>query len=281
MKLLRVGAPGHEKPVLLDPEMTLRDLSGLIHDFDAVALSPEGIQRLAELDWKSLPKVPGAPRIGACVPRPLNFVGIGANYRDHVAEAGMSIPTEPFVFLKAIGSHCGPNDETRLPPGSVKTDWEAELAIVIGTKAQSVSEEAAMDHVAGYFVCNDVSERAFQNDRGGSMIKGKGCDTFGPVGPWLVTKDEVADPQKLGVWLEVDGVRRQNGNTEQMIFGVRHLISYVSHFLTLFPGDIISTGTPGGVAMGMKPEPIFLKAGQTVRLGVEGLGEQTHLVVQG
>lgn len=281
MKLLRVGPSGAEKPALLDPEMTLRDLSQIVRDFDEETLSPAGLQKLAGIDWQSLPKVPGTPRIGPCVPRPLNFVGIGANYKDHVAEAGIPIPDEPLVFLKAAGSHCGPSDDIRLPRGSTKTDWEAELALVIGSKAQCVSEEAALDHVAGYFVCNDLSERAFQNERGGSMIKGKGCDTFGPVGPWLVTKDEVADPQSLGVWLEVDGVRHQNGNTGQMIFGVRKLISHVSHFFTLFPGDIISTGTPGGVAMGMKPKPMYLEAGQTVRLGVEGLGEQTHRVVQG
>jgi 2-keto-4-pentenoate hydratase/2-oxohepta-3-ene-1,7-dioic acid hydratase in catechol pathway len=280
MKLLRVGPAGAEKPALLDPEMNLRDLSKVIRDFDAVSLSPQGLQELARIEWKKLPKIPGTPRIGPCVPRPLNFVGIGANYKDHVAEAGLPIPTEPLVFLKAVGSHCGPYDEIRLPPGSVKTDWEAELAVVIGTKAQYVTEDAAMDHVAGYFVCNDVSERAFQNEHGGTMIKGKGCDTFGPVGPWLVTKDEVADPQDLDVWLDVDGVRRQNGNTEQMIFGVRKLISYVSHFFTLFPGDIISTGTPGGVGMGIKPKATYLEAGQTVRLGVEGLGEQSHVVVQ-
>jgi 2-keto-4-pentenoate hydratase/2-oxohepta-3-ene-1,7-dioic acid hydratase in catechol pathway len=280
MKLLRVGPPGAEKPALLDPNMTLRDLSQVVHDFDADTLSPAGMEKLSAADWQSLPKIPGSPRIGACVPRPLNFIGIGANFHDHIAEAGVPTPTEPFVFIKAIGSYCGPYDDTVLPRESVKTDYEAELALVIGTKAQYVSEDAAMDYVAGYFVCNDYSERGFQNERGGSMVKGKGCDTFGPIGPWLVTKDEVPDPQNLGVWLEVDGKRRQNGNTREMIFGVRTLVSYLSHFLTLFPGDIISTGTPGGVAMGMKPQQ-FLRAGQAVRLGVDGLGEQTHKVVQG
>jgi 2-keto-4-pentenoate hydratase/2-oxohepta-3-ene-1,7-dioic acid hydratase in catechol pathway len=279
MKLLRVGAVGAEKPALLDPEMALRDLSGITRDFDGETLSPVGIQKLALVDWRGLPKISGAPRIGPCVPRPLNFIGIGANFHDHIAEAGVPTPTEPFVFIKAVGAYCGPYDDTVLPKGSVKTDYEAELAVVIGTKAQYVSEAAAMDHVAGYFVCNDYSEREFQNERGGSIVKGKGCDTFGPVGPWLVTKDEVPDPQNLGVWLEIDGKRRQNGNTREMIFGVKKLISYLSHFLTLFPGDIICTGTPGGVAMGMKPQQ-FLKAGQTVRLGVDGLGEQVHKVVQ-
>ncbi len=280
MKLLRVGAAGAEKPALLDPEMGLRDLSGVIGDFDGETLSPAGLQKLASVDWKTLPKIAGSPRIGPCVPRPLNFIGIGANFHDHIAEAGVPTPTEPFVFSKAIGAYCGPYDDTVLPRGSVKTDYEAELALVIGTKAQYVSEDDAMDHVAGYFVCNDYSEREFQNERGGSIVKGKGCDTFGPVGPWLVTKDEVPDPQNLSVWLEIDGKRRQDGNTREMIFGVKTLISYLSNFLTLFPGDIISTGTPGGVAMGMKPQQ-FLKAGQTVRLGVEGLGDQVHKVVQG
>jgi ureidoglycolate lyase len=280
MKLLRVGAPGAEQPALLDPESTLRDLSQVVRDFDAETLSPVGMQKLAAVDWRSLPKVAGSPRIGPCVPRPLNFVCIGLNYEDHAAESGQAIPQEPFVFLKAVGAHCGPYDDTVLPKGSKKTDWEVELAVVIGTKAQYVSEDNALDHIAGYFVCNDLSEREFQNERGGSMIKGKGCDTFGPVGPWLVTKDEVPDPQNLNLWLDVDGQRRQNGSTRRMFFSVRKLISHVSHFLTLFPGDILSTGTPGGVAMGMKP-PQFLKAGQTVRLGVEGLGEQLHSVVQG
>jgi ureidoglycolate lyase len=279
MKLLRVGAPGAEKPALLDPEMTLRDLSKVVSDFDAETLSPGGIKKLAAVDWKTLPKIAGEPRVGPCVPRPLNFIGIGANFHDHIAEAGVPTPTEPFVFIKAIGSYCGPFDETRLPKGSVKTDYEAELALVIGTKAQYVPEASAMDYVAGYFVCNDLREREFQNERGGSMVKGKGCDTFGPIGPWLVPKEDVPDPQNLGVWLDVDGKRRQNGNTREMIFGVKKLVSYLSHYMTLFPGDIVSTGTPGGVAMGMKPQQ-FLKAGQTVRLGVEGLGEQIHQVVQ-
>jgi 2-keto-4-pentenoate hydratase/2-oxohepta-3-ene-1,7-dioic acid hydratase in catechol pathway len=278
MKLLRIGALGAEKPALLDPEMALRDLSGVVHDFDPDTLSAAGMQKLASVDWRSLPRIDAA-RIGPCVPPPLNFIGIGANFHDHIKEAGVPTPTEPFVFSKAIGAYCGPYDDTVLPKGSVKTDYEAELALVIGAKAQYVPEAQALDYVAGYFVCNDYSEREYQNERGGSIVKGKGCDTFGPIGPWLVTKDEIPDPQNLAVWLEVDGKRRQNGNTREMIFGVKTLISYLSNFLTLFPGDIICTGTPGGVAMGMKPQQ-FLKAGQTVRLGVEGLGEQVHKVVQ-
>ncbi len=279
MKLLRVGAQGVEKPALLDASGTLRDLSGVIHDIDADALSPAGLAKLAALDPASLPAVEGRPRIGSCVVRPVNFICIGLNYADHAAETGAAIPKEPIVFLKSLGAFQGPNDDVKIPRGSKKTDWEVELGVVIGTRASYVSEPEAMDHVAGYCVVNDVSEREFQTERGGTWDKGKGCDTFGPTGPWMVTKDEVPDPQDLSLWCEVDARRMQDGSTRTMIFDVRKLVSYVSHFMTLFPGDIISTGTPPGVGLGIKPEPVFLKPGQTMRLGVQGLGEQTQRVV--
>ncbi len=278
MKLLRVGAPGAEKPCMVGPDRQYRDLSGTVRDFDAEALSPAGLARLAALDPASLPVVPPG-RIGPCVPRPVNFVCIGLNYADHAAETGAQIPKEPIVFLKSLGAFGGPNDDVRLPRGSKKTDWEVELGIVIGERASYVPEHDAMRHVAGYCVVNDVSEREYQTERGGTWDKGKGCDTFGPTGPWLVTQDEVPDPQKLHLWLDVDGQRMQDGSTETMIFGVRKLVSYVSHFMTLHPGDIISTGTPPGVGMGKKPTPVFLKGGETMRLGVEGLGEQAQRVV--
>ena len=281
MKLLRVGAPGAEKPALLGPDGKVRDLSEHVRDFDAAALAPEGLARLAQLDPASLPAVDGEPRIGPPVPRPLNFVCIGLNYADHAAETGSPIPKEPIVFLKSLSAYQGPNDEVQIPRGSEKTDWEVELGVVIGTKASYVEAHNAMDHVAGYCVVNDVSEREYQIERGGTWDKGKGCDTFGPTGPWLVTKDEVPDPQALDLWLEIDGRRVQDGSTRTMIFDVRKLVSYVSHFITLYPGDIISTGTPPGVGMGMKPEPVFLKPGQTMRLGVQGLGTQEQRVVGG
>jgi len=279
MKLLRYGPPGAEKPGLLDPDGHIRDLSSVVRDIDGFALSPHSLKMLAAVDWKTLPKVEGTPRIGPCVARPVNFVCIGLNYADHAAETGAAIPKEPIVFLKSLGAYCGPNDDVLIPRGSRKTDWEVELGVVIGTTARSVPENAAMDHVAGYCICNDVSEREFQAERGGTWDKGKGCDTFGPTGPWMVTKDEIPDPQNLAMWLDVDGKRMQNGSTKTMIFGVKHLVSYVSHFITLHAGDIISTGTPPGVGLGMKPEPVFLKPGQTMRLGVHGLGEQTQHVV--
>jgi len=279
MKLLRVGAPGAEKPALLGPDGVMRDLSGQVREFDGDALSPGGLARLAGLNPASLPAIQGNPRIGPPVPRPLTFVCIGLNYADHAAEAGMPIPKEPILFLKAPGAFQGPNDDVQIPRGSTKTDWEAELGIVIGTKASYVEAHNAMDHVAGYCVVNDVSEREYQLERGGTWDKGKGCDTFGPVGPWLVTRDEVPDPQALDLWLEVDGTRMQGGNTSTMIFDVRKLVSYVSHFMTLYPGDIISTGTPPGVGMGQKPQPVFLRPGQMMRLGVQGLGvQEQHLV---
>jgi ureidoglycolate lyase len=279
MKLLRIGAPGAEKPAMLDPEGGLRDLSAAIPDIAGAALSPTGLRILASLDWRTLPKVAPGGRIGPCVARPLNFVCIGLNYADHAAETGAAIPKEPIVFLKSLGAFCGPNDDVVIPRGSQKTDWEVELGVVIGSRARYVSEADAMDHVAGYCVVNDVSERAFQSERGGTWDKGKGCDTFGPTGPWLVTADEIADPQNLAMWLDVDGKRMQNGSTRTMIFGVRALVSYVSHFITLHPGDIISTGTPPGVGLGMKPEPVYLRPGQVMRLSIAGLGEQQQRVV--
>jgi len=279
MKLLRVGPPGAEKPALLGPDGVLRDLSGHVADIDGAALAPDGLARLAALDPASLPAIEGSPRIGACVARPLNYVCIGLNYADHAAEAGMALPKEPIVFLKSLGAFCGPYDDAMMPRGSVKMDWEVELGIVVGTKASYVTEAAAMEHVAGYCVCNDVSEREYQAERGGTWDKGKGCDTFGPTGPWMVTKDEVPDPQALHLWCDVDGKRMQDGNTSTMVFGVRHLVSYVSHFITLHPGDVIATGTPPGVGLGKKPEPVFLRVGQVMQAGVEGLGEQRQRVV--
>ena len=279
MKLLRYGDPGAEKPGLLDAKGQVRDLSGVVRDIDGAAISPAGLAKLAALDPASLPLVQGQHRIGPCVARPLNFICIGLNYADHAAESNMPVPKEPVVFLKSLSAYCGPNDNVMIPRGSNKTDWEVELGVVIGTRARYVSEHDAMDHVAGYCVVNDVSEREYQLERGGTWDKGKGCDTFGPTGPWLVTRDEVADPQNLSVWLDVDGVAMQRGNTRTMVFGVSKLVSYVSHFITLHPGDLISTGTPPGVGSGKKPSPIFLKPGETMRLGIEGLGEQTQRVV--
>ncbi len=279
MKLLRYGPPGAEKPGMLDRDGKLRDLSAHLRDVDGSAIAPASLARLAAIDPASLPLVASSPRLGACVARPLNFVCIGLNYADHAAETGAAIPKEPIVFLKSLGAYSGPNDDVKIPRGSSKTDWEVELGIVIGSTARYVTEAAALAHVAGYCVVNDVSEREFQIERGGTWDKGKGCDTFGPTGPWLVTKDEVADPQNLRLWTEVDGVRMQDGSTRTMIFNVVQIVSYVSHFITLHPGDVIATGTPPGVGLGKKPTPIFLKPGQTMRLGIEGLGEQTQKLV--
>eukprot|EP01037_Dinobryon_pediforme_P005791 gene5791-5854_t len=279
MKLLRYGPVGQEKPGLLDKENRIRDLSDFVKDIDGGTLSPTKLAELAEINPESLSIVHGTHRIGPCVARPLNFVLIGLNYADHAAETGMPAPKEPIVFLKSLSAFCGPNDVLPIPRGSVKTDWEVELGIVIGSKASYVSEEDAMDHVAGYCVINDVSEREYQIERAGQWDKGKGCDGFGPVGPWMVTKDEIADPQDLHMWADVDGVRMQDGSTKTMIFGVKKLVSYVSHFITLYPGDLISTGTPPGVGMGKKPSPIFLKPGQTVKIGVAGLGEQEQKTI--
>jgi 2-keto-4-pentenoate hydratase/2-oxohepta-3-ene-1,7-dioic acid hydratase in catechol pathway len=279
MKLLRYGAPGAEKPGLLDNEGRIRSLDDFVQEIDGETLSPIKLAELAKIDPETLSIVHGEHRIGPCVARPLNFICIGLNYADHAAESGLPLPKEPIIFIKSLSAYCGPNDDVKIPRGSLKTDWEVELGIVIGTKASYVSEEEALDHVAGYCVINDVSEREYQIERGGTWDKGKGCDTFGPTGPWMVTKDEVPDPQALTMWLDVDGERMQNGTTATMIFGVKKLVSYVSQFITLHPGDIISTGTPPGVGMGKKPNPIYLKAGQTIKLGISGLGEQQQKTI--
>jgi len=278
MKLLRHGPAGQEKPGLLDASGTIRDLSGVVPDLAGEVLSPAGIARLAALNPASLPAVPAGTRLGPPTSGMVNLVCIGLNYADHAAETGAPVPKEPIVFLKSLGALCGPDDDVMIPKNSVKCDWEVELCIVIGTKAKCVSEDQALDHVVGYAVGNDVSEREWQIERGGSWDKGKGADTFGPVGPWLVTRDEVPDPQNLSMFLDVDGKRMQTGSTRTMIFGVKTIVSYVSHMITLHPGDIIFTGTPPGVGLGMKP-PVFLKPGQVMTLGIEGLGGQTQKVV--
>lgn len=275
MKLLRYGPAGAEKPGMLDAEGVIRDLSGVIPDLAGDALSPAGLAQLVALDPAALPAVPGNPRLGPPVAGIRNFVCIGLNYADHAAETGAAVPKEPIVFLKSLSALCGPADDILVPPGSEHTDWEAELAVIIGTKATRVSEEAALDYVAGYAVANDVSERDWQNNRGGAWDKGKGFDSFGPLGPWLVTRDEVRDPQDLDIFLDLDGQRMQQGNTRTMIFGVRRLISYVSQCITLHPGDVISTGTPPGVGAGRRPQ-VFLQPGQTLHFGIAGLGTQTH-----
>ena len=278
MKLLRYGVAGQEKPGMLDAEGILRDLSRHIDDIRGTTLLPDGLARLRALDVSLLPAVAGVPRIGPCVGEVGKLVGVGLNYRDHALESGMPIPAEPVLFFKATSAICGPGDDVEIPLDGEKTDWEVELGVVIGKPAKYVNPEQALDHVAGYCVVNDISERAFQLERGGQWDKGKGCDTFAPIGPWLVTADEVPDPQNLDLWLEVDGERRQNGNTRNMIFGVAQLVSYISRFMSLQPGDIITTGTPAGVGLGHKP-PLYLRAGQTMRLGVSGLGEQVQRTV--
>ncbi|HXT79456.1 MAG TPA: fumarylacetoacetate hydrolase family protein [Acetobacteraceae bacterium] len=279
MRLLRYGPAGAEKPAMLDSDGGIRCLSGIVRDIDGFALSEASLRMLADINPTTLPLVEGNPRVGACVARPVNYVCIGLNYADHAAEAGMPVPKEPIIFLKSLGAYSGPNDDVKQPRGSRKLDWEVELGVVIGKTARSVPEHDALSHVAGYCVCNDVSEREFQIERGGTWDKGKGCDTFGPTGPWLVTKDEIPDPQGLGLWTEVNGKRMQNGNTATMIFGVVKLVSYVSHFITLHAGDVIATGTPPGVGQGVKPEPVFLHVGDVMRLGIDGLGTQTQRVV--
>ena len=281
MKLLRYGAPGAEKPGLLDADGSIRCLASVVRDIDGFALSDAALAMLRATDPKKLPKVDAGVRIGPCVARPVNYVCIGLNYADHAEEAGMPLPKEPIIFLKSLGAFSGPNDDVKKPRGSSKLDWEVELGIVIGKTARYVPEHEAMDNIAGYCVCNDVSEREFQLERGGTWDKGKGCDTFGPTGPWMVTRDEIPDPQNLRLWCEVDGKRMQDGTTKRMIFDCRKLVSYTSHFVTLYPGDIISTGTPPGVGSGKKPTPIFLQVGQTMRLSVEGLGVQTQRIVEG
>ena len=278
MKLLRYGRPGKEKPGLLDEQGRVRDLSGVIADIDPAQLSPKALRRLAKLDQASLPLVRGNPRIGVPILGVGKFIGIGLNYADHAAEAGQAIPTEPIVFMRAISCLSGPDDPIRLPMGSKKTDWEVELGVVIGTRARYVSAEQALAHVAGFCVVNDVSEREYQFERGPQWDKGKGCDSFGPVGPWLVTCDEVEDPQRLDLYLELNGKRMQTGSTATMVFSVAQLVSYLSGFMTLEPGDIIATGTPPGVGAGRKPQR-FLKPGDQLRLGVAGLGEQQQEVL--
>lgn len=278
MKLLRYGPPGHEKPGMLDAQGKIRDLSQVCHDIAGATLLPDGLARLAKIDPATLPLVPGSPRIGACVSGIGKFICIGLNYADHAAESGATVPPEPVLFLKANSAVCGPDDAVIIPRGSKKTDWEVELGVVIGKSGKYIAEKDALDHVAGYCVINDVSEREYQIERSGQWDKGKGCDTFGPTGPWLVTKDEVPDPQNLKMWLEVDGKRFQDGSTKTMVYGVKFLIAYLSQFFTLHPGDVISTGTPPGVGLGQKP-PLFLKAGQTMKVGIEGLGVQTQRTI--
>jgi len=281
MKLVRYGEAGKEKPGILDSAGAIRDLSGVVGDIDGSAISPDGLAKIRAIDPNSLPKVSGNPRLGAPVGNIGKFVAIGLNYADHAKEANLPIPKEPVVFMKANSCIAGPNDTVVLPKGSVKGDWEVELALAIGKTAKSVSEAQALDYVAGYMICNDVSEREWQIERGPTWDKGKGFDTFGPLGPWLVTTDEISDPQNLAMWLDVNGKRMQTGNTKTMIFDVRKLISYVSFLCTLKPGDIITTGTPPGVGMGIKPNPVFLKAGDSMRLGIDGLGEQRQEVTGG
>jgi 2-keto-4-pentenoate hydratase/2-oxohepta-3-ene-1,7-dioic acid hydratase in catechol pathway len=278
MKLLRYGPTGQEKPGLLDRDGQLRDLSGAVRDIDGAALAPASLDRLRRLDPATLPVVSGSPRIGPCVGSVPKIVAIGLNYRLHAQEAGMPIPSEPIFFMKATSSICGPNDDVIIPKGSQKTDYEVELGIVIGTTARYVDIKNAKNHIAGYCVVNDVSEREYQIERGGQWTKGKSCDTFCPLGPWVVTADEVADAGKLQVTTDINGERRQNSNTADLIFGIEHIVSYVSQFMTLLPGDVIPTGTPSGVAMGFKP-PRFLKPGDTMRVAVEGLGEQNSRLV--
>lgn len=280
MKLLRYGAKGAEKPGMLDAQDQVRDLSGLVPDIAGATLTPEGLAQLAAIDPQSLPLVspPDASRLGPCVGQVGKFICIGLNYADHAAESGMPIPPEPVVFSKWTSAICGPDDDVEIPRGSQKTDWEVELGVVIGKPGRYIAEEDALDHVAGYCVVNDISEREYQLERGGQWDKGKGCDTFGPIGPWLVTADEIPDPQNLRLWLDVDGKRYQDGSTATMVFTVRQIVAYLSNFMSLQPGDVISTGTPPGVGLGQKP-PVYLKPGQVMELGIEGLGVQRQRTV--
>lgn len=279
MKLLRYGPKGKEKPGLLDKEGRIRDLSAVVPDITGAAISAAGLARLRKIKPESLPLVRGKPRLGACIANPQKFIAIGLNYSDHAAESGLQVPKEPVVFTKQVSCLSGPNDDVTIPPKSRKSDWEVELGVIIGTKAKNIRKADALKHVAGYCTINDLSEREFQAERSGQWTKGKSYDTFGPVGPWLVTADEVKDPQKLHMWLELNGKRVQDGSTSTMVFGVAHIVAYLSGFFTLMPGDIITTGTPPGVGMGMKPQR-FLKPGDTMRLGIEGLGEQSQKVVR-
>jgi 2-keto-4-pentenoate hydratase/2-oxohepta-3-ene-1,7-dioic acid hydratase in catechol pathway len=278
MKLLRHGPVGAEKPGMLAADGTIRDLTGLVPDVAGAVLSDTGLAMLRAVDPMTLPEVPAATRLGPCVAGTGKFICIGLNYADHAAESGMAVPPEPVIFMKATSAICGPNDPIIIPRKSVKTDWEVELAVIIGTTAKYVSEADALKHVAGYAVTNDVSEREFQIERAGQWTKGKSCDNFGQIGPWLVTRDEVADPQNLSMWLTVNGEKMQNGSTKTMVYGVAHLVSYLSQFMTLHPGDVISTGTPPGVGLGMKP-PRYLKAGDVVELSIQGLGTQRQDVI--
>jgi 2-keto-4-pentenoate hydratase/2-oxohepta-3-ene-1,7-dioic acid hydratase in catechol pathway len=281
MKLVRFGAPGREKPGMLDAQGRIRDLSKVIPDIAGDELSPTGLAKLRKVNVDKLPIVRGTPRIGPCVGKVGNFIAIGLNYSDHAAESGMPVPKEPIIFNKAPTCICGPNDDTMIPKQSAKLDYEVELGVVIGSRARYLAKNKAMDAVAGYCLANDVSERVFQIERsGGQWTKGKGCETFGPLGPWLVTKDEIRDPQLLNMWLTVNGESRQKGSTRTMVFGVAHLVWYCSQFFVLKPGDVIVTGTPPGVGLGFKPEPKFLKAGDVVRLGIDGLGEQQQKIAK-
>ena len=284
MKLLRYGRPGKEKPGLLDADGRIRDLSAHVADIAGPALSPRSLRAIAKLDPRDLPLVRGTPRLGPCVTGSGKFICIGLNYADHAAESGMAVPPEPVIFMKATSAISGPTDDVEIPRGSVKSDWEVELGVVIGRTARHVAQKDALAHVAGYCVVNDVSEREFQIERGGTWDKGKGCDTFGPIGPWLVTRDEVPNPQRLGLWLDLNGERMQTGHTRTMVFGVAKLVSYVSRFITLEPGDVLTTGTPPGVGMGRRdaagqPAPRFLRRGDVMTLGIDGLGEQRQRVV--
>ncbi len=278
MKLLRFGPLGQENPGILDSDGRLRDLSGVVADIAGDVLLPESLSDLAAIDPSTLPLVEGSPRIGACVGAVGKMICIGLNYADHAEETGADVPPEPVLFFKATSAICGPNDDVRIPRGSKKSDWEVELGVVIGKEARYVDEADAMDHVAGYCVINDLSERAFQIERSGQWVKGKSADTFGPTGPWLVSKDEVSDPQDLAMWLEVDGHRYQNGSTRTMVYGVAHLVHYISQFMSLQPGDIISTGTPPGVGLGQNP-PVYLREGQVMELEIEGLGQQRQSTI--
>jgi 2-keto-4-pentenoate hydratase/2-oxohepta-3-ene-1,7-dioic acid hydratase in catechol pathway len=279
VKLVRFGQPGAEKPGIVDAKGAIRDLSGVVSDIDARAVTPEGLAKIRKADPNGLPAVQAGVRLGPCIAGARNFYAVGLNYVDHAKETGAAIPKEPILFNKSTSCIVGPNDDVMLPQGSVKGDWEVELALVIGRRARYVDEAKALDYVAGYCICNDVSEREYQIERGGQWMKGKGCETFGPLGPWLVTPDEIKDVQNLDMFLDVGGERMQTGNTKTMIFGVAHIVSYMSRFMVLEPGDVITTGTPPGVGMGKKPAPRFLKAGDTMRVGVEGLGEQNQKVV--
>ena len=281
MKLIRYGEAGKEKPGILDAQGAIRDLSGVVKDIDATTVSPDGIAKLRGVKVDSLPKVSGNPRLGSPIANVPKLICIGLNYADHAKESNLPIPPEPVVFMKAITAITGPNDDVKLPKGSKKGDWEVELAFVIGSKAQSVSEADALNHIAGYMICNDVSEREWQLEHGSQWSKGKSFDTFAPLGPWFVTADEIKDPQNLAMWLDVNGQRKQSGNTSTMIFGVKKLVSYLSYICTLTPGDVVSTGTPPGVGMGIKPAPQFLKAGDEMRIGIDGLGEQKQKVTGG